>query len=445
MYQPRKHIRLDPIDRLPTLDELKNLLARAQSSVGVIIELPWQSKRTGRSLSLTARIELGGIEPLWTLFEGREPNCRVLWSVAFKDVYLLHDVLVSSLPNEEKVVEVEIPNPDMSPQAMPNHPAAPYSTLRSNPSYTAPYVHPASEQHAASPPVHSLQPVPNQPYPNYATPPSANDGAAGHIGVPPTQVDMTPNMMQGRQSWKSTLTSSAELDLLSKRPNILLGKFLLDADLIPQHTLDAALVLQDMVKSGALDTSQAAQALARAHNRSGAFETNIFLAKPNPDARDWAIVAPPLGQILLEAGLINVEALKLALSLQEAVRTGVMTSDEGLSVFAHECFGKPRSPANQDTPEVERAINLLRFAGMLQPQDIQAAEAIQRKHGGELMKILVTAGKLDELTMEAAIRCQYLVHQQKVKTEQAVIALHYCQRSRVTFDDAVEELGWNQQ
>jgi hypothetical protein len=32
--------------------------------------------------------------------------------------------------------------------------------------------------------------------------------------------------------------------------------------------------------------------------------------------------------------------------------------------------------------------------------------------------------------------------QNRLKVEQAMIALHYCQRSRASFDDAVEELGW---
>jgi hypothetical protein len=270
---------------------------------------------------------------------------------------------------------------------------------------------------------------------------SDNVNLAGTIAVQP---NLPPGPVLGKDFVPlPSVPSSQDLELLSKRPNIVLGKFLRDADLIPQHTLDAALILQDMVRSGALDTTQAAKALVRAHNRGGALEANTFLAKRNPDNRELIIIAPALGQILIEAGLINAPALKTALDLQEAVRTGTLSSEEALTAFVHECFGKIRSESNKETPEVERAINLLRSAGILDLKDIQAAEKLSEKHRGQLMKILVTAGKLSELTMEAAIQCQYLVHQQKLKTEQAVIALHYCQRTGIGFDEAIRELGWD--
>ena len=229
-----------------------------------------------------------------------------------------------------------------------------------------------------------------------------------------------------------------------RQTGVQLGKLLLEASLIPQHTLDAALLLQDMVKTGALQTAQAAEALVRAHNRSGTLETKIFLAKPNPHARSRGVNVPPLGQILIEAGLINEEALKSALDLQEQTRAGDLTIDEAIGTFVRGCFASKRPDTNKEQPEVERAINLLRYAGMLEPQDVAAAEEIQQKHGGDLLSILVSAGKLEDMTLESAIQCQYFVHQKRLKVEQAVILLHFCQRSRITLGEAIEELGFEQ-
>jgi hypothetical protein len=35
-----------------------------------------------------------------------------------------------------------------------------------------------------------------------------------------------------------------------------------------------------------------------------------------------------------------------------------------------------------------------------------------------------------------------LLSNKKLRVEQAVIALNFCQRSRVSFSEAVKELGW---
>ena len=95
-----------------------------------------------------------------------------------------------------------------------------------------------------------------------------------------------------------------------------------------------------MVKSGSLSTTQAAEAVRRAHNRGGALDPNLFSATPPSGPPDPRIVAPPLGQILVEAGLINPNVLKAALNLQEVVRTGAMTKEDAVSSFITEHFGK---------------------------------------------------------------------------------------------------------
>ncbi len=252
---------------------------------------------------------------------------------------------------------------------------------------------------------------------------------------------MPPGAMLGIAPPSAPEVPVVEYEAPKRRSGIQLGKLLLEASFIPQHTLDAALLLQDMVKSGALEVTQAAEALARAHNRSGAFETKIFLAKPNPNARLLNISVPPLGQILIEAGLINSDALRSALKLQEETRTGAMSVDEAIGIFVRDSFGKIRPETNAEQPEVERAINLLRYAGMLEPQDMEAAENIRKKHGGQLLNILLSAGKIDDVTLEAAIHCQYFVNHKRMKVEQAVILLHFCQRSRISLYEAIDELG----
>ena len=100
MYRPKKYVRLDPIPRTPKLSDVRNLLAEANRSRGCTIEQPWRSENKKMPFSLTVRIEVGGGEPIWTLYEGESNNSRVQWSTAFGDVDLLYDVLTLSLPSD---------------------------------------------------------------------------------------------------------------------------------------------------------------------------------------------------------------------------------------------------------------------------------------------------------------------------------------------------------
>lgn len=232
----------------------------------------------------------------------------------------------------------------------------------------------------------------------------------------------------------------ADSDLISKRPNVMLGHFLVESGLIPESTLDAALQLQGMVKAGTLKMELAAEAVRRAHNRGGKVDSTAFTATPpSQPLKEAEVVAPPLGQILVDAGLISVGILKAALNLQEVVRTGALSKEDAVEAFITEHFGKGGKYGNRTT---QKSLDLLKKAGLIQEQDVQAALNVRKRHGGEVAKILVAAGKVDKGTLEAAAKCQGLIEENRLKVEQAIIALHYCQRSRVSFDEAVDELGW---
>lgn len=257
---------------------------------------------------------------------------------------------------------------------------------------------------------------------------------AATVAVQPGSLPVAPE-----EPLPSAPPVKSETEILKKRANVMLGQFLVQAGLIPLITLDSALLLQDIVKNGVFDIIQAAEALARAHNRGGSLEVSVFTAKPVPGAR--LPNAPPLGQLLLKSGLIDGSALTAALHFQEAARQGVMDKTEALDAFVKETFGKSR-PDQKEGPEVERTLALLTQANLLSKQDVEVARKLQEKHGGEMMKILVTAGKIDPKTLEAAVKIQLLVLRKRLKPEQAIIVLDYCHRSRVTFEDAIAELGW---
>jgi hypothetical protein len=119
-----------------------------------------------------------------------------------------------------------------------------------------------------------------------------------------------------------------------------------------------------------------------------------------------------------------------------------MTRENAVEAFITEHFGKAGKHGTGEPIEAQKAIDLCKKAGLLQEQDFLAAVSVKKKHGGEVSKILAAAGKLDSNTFQAAVTCNNLMELGRLKMEQAIIALHYCQRSRVSFNDAVDEMGW---
>ena len=526
MYKPKKHIRLDSLRGLPKMSNMRLLLTEARNAKGCTVELPWRSIKTELNYSMTVRVEMGGGEPIWTLYEGDGTTSRVMWSSPFEDLDLLYDVVCLSLPADVSTTigpedEFAIPQPSRrsEPEPLPAMPARPDDSEEpffakpqeaesefpkfpkpqegesEFPKFPKPVDAPAPPPATAPPPVaqpqQPQQPAyPQQPYPQPAYPPQGYPpGYAyppGYVqppypyppqgygyppGYPPgygmPQVYIDPRTLQPYTAYpyppypqpaqtvpvqqgapysppsNPPRQVPIDNDLIKKRPNVLLGNFLVEAGLIPDTTLSSALQLQEMVRSGSLTTTQAAEAVRRAHNRGGALEQNMFSASPpRDDNRDAKAVAPPLGQILVEAGLISIAVLKAALNLQEVVRTGAMTKEDAVEAFIREHFGRAGKHGTSEPPEAVKAIDLVKKTGLLQEQDFQAAVNVKLKHGGEVSKILAAAGKLDANTYEAAVKCNDLMEQGRLKMEQAIIALHYCQRSRATFDDAVEEMGW---
>lgn len=285
---------------------------------------------------------------------------------------------------------------------------------------------------------------PPQGYPGY--PPQGYQGYPP--GYPPQQgagtVAVQPGATQGAQGDKSAAASRpTDQDLSRPRPNLRLGQFLVEAGLVPESTVDAALQLQELVKSGSLSTNQAAEAVRRAHIRGGAVDPKL-IAAPLTNA-DLKTVAPPLGQILVEAAIIRGPVIRQALKLQESIRSGEMSKEDALDALCLEVFGVGRksSDVGGETTESTSALELLRKAQLVSDFDHETASKVRDKHGGQLLNILVKAGKLDQHTADGAIKCNEFISAEKLEEGKAIIALHYCQRSRIDLDSALKELGWD--
>jgi hypothetical protein len=244
----------------------------------------------------------------------------------------------------------------------------------------------------------------------------------------------------------SIRVEALDLNLLHKQTKFLLGQFLVDSNIVPQKTLDVALKVQKMIAGNIINTEQAISTISRIHFRNGNFEMIQLMQKSA--ANDNKIVNtdfPLLGELLIKAGILDDPTLEAALKMQELVRAGAMNKEKACEFLNKEFVLSGRTKSNIDKIEQaqqQKIVNLLLEVGLINKEDKKIAQDVQQKFGGEIGDILVSAHKLSKIAYEAACECDRLIGENKIKPEEYMIALNYCERSRVSLTDALNELGF---
>lgn len=222
---------------------------------------------------------------------------------------------------------------------------------------------------------------------------------------------------------------------------------LVETDTLPRSTLEAAVQIQKMLREGTITLAEAASAINRAHVTGGKIDIEK-LASPREHTSSL-VVDTPLEAVLVEAGLISNAVWRTLLQLQAAIRSGEMSKDEAVQEFRKR---HPKAPPKETKPpEREKApivvptnpVDMLKQAGIITQADLDAAKKQAAEKGTKLEKVLVSMGKIDTKTVLASYQCMTLLSTKKLKLEQAVIALNFCERMRVDFSEAVQELGWS--
>lgn len=472
MYKPKSKkeepaashkVRLPTESAMPTLQAIKAQFEEVCLKRGSIVELPWTTDVPSQQFILMGQWDKGAEFPVWTLYEENQAASTMHWSQTFppSDLQLLYDVMAMSAIREASAT-AKIPD-NLKAKSSPQQAQSGSSASSDFASQSAPtsirYTHP-SQQPAAftpeAPPVPTPQPGLTQPsasqhaamgyplplppqtgYPptmpvpqGYGYPSSAQPGigylqAGQPMGYPPMPVPYpappgnfpyppaypygTPPVQAAPTAEKPPASSRQDMSivlpvdyrLFQKGQNILLGALLVEAGLITEPSLEAALKLQEMVRSEKMPPNRAGEALRRLHTMGSSIDQYLNAA----DFRE-SVLDESLGQA------------------QSSPVNGAVAVDA------------------KDQEETKAAFDLLITAGLLTIDDIKTAFEVCSKHGGNIIQILVSAGKIPKSTYDAAVVCQSLIKDGLMKKEQCIIALNYCCRSRVEFNEALEELGW---
>jgi hypothetical protein len=361
------------------------------------------------------------------------------WSEQYppSDLQIMFDVVAMSVSSAEQQTKIpdtlrppEPAAPAMPPEAAmpagmpPPMPGMPPGMPYPPPGYPPMPGMPPGMPYPMDPNAAAGMPPPGYPYPYYAVPgayPGAPPGwpygpppmPGQPPGAPPMPQAMLPGMAPGAPQLAgppepvapppppAPPPQAVDYTLISKRAKVQLGKLLVDSKLISQTTLDAALKLQELVEDSQLTLEQAPDALLKYHTKGAAIAE--FINMPEPEMPDE----------------------------KKRTKIGEVPETSKLPI------NPPKSSA-----EAKATMDLLQKAGILTEQDLKSASDVRKKHGGDIIQILQSAGKIDKYTFESAVSCLPLIELGLMKLEQVVIALQYCNRMRVNFDTALDELGW---
>lgn len=294
-----------------------------------------------------------------------------------------------------------------------------------NPNTPYPYPQQHPQQHPQQP-MQQMQPM--QPQQPMQMMPQGSQGLQGYpqnspypqqqppmnYGQPmsqPMPQQMQPQYPQSTPSYtQEMMEPKIPLDyhLMDKRANILLGTMLKEAGLISDPTLEAALKLQELVRDEKMSVEKAPEVLKRLHAMGSSIDQYLTKGDFDKSAGAAAYAAAP--------------------------KPAAPASKPAQSQGQGQAPGQGR--------DLKGAFDILQKAQLLTESDLTTAMNVRKKHGGDIVQILEAAGKVNSKTVDAAVTSLPLIREGLMKIEQVIMALNYCERMRVSFDDALEEMGW---
>lgn len=313
--------------------------------------------------------------------------------------------LYAQQPDANSYTNMPVVQPGGTFQGMPPfNPNTPYPYMQNMPNPQM--QQPMQQQQMQQPMQQPMQMMPpgypqNSPYPQQQP---MNYGQQMPQPMQQQYPQSTPSYSQEMMEPKIPL----DYHLIDKRANILLGTMLKEAGLISDPTLEAALKLQELVRDEKMSVEKAPEVLKRLH--------------------------------------------AMGSSIDQYLTKGDFDKSAGAAAYA--AAPKPAAPANKPAPQpgqaqapgqgrdLKGAFDILQKAQLLTESDLTTAMNVRKKHGGDIVQILEAAGKVNSKTVDAAVTSLPLIREGLMKIEQVIMALNYCERMRVSFDDALEEMGW---
>jgi hypothetical protein len=250
---------------------------------------------------------------------------------------------------------------------------------------------------------------------------------------------------------------------------IRLGRALVLHGVISHNLLTKALDLQSMIRQRKLSPQQTIDLLvaevSKASGSSLAMNLEAHSLKPAPAKKqvrfgEFLVLCGlateaeilnamelslnkqrSLGEAIVDLGLISRKIFDKAFVLHEEVCAGTVALGDATDELV---FGGAASLTSKGADGSHNPVvlgELLKITGLVNDSDIMEAIELSNKYPSLIGKMLVVSGAIDEATLIASLRCQYLLKYGYISMQDAIRCLQYTKNNRVSFDDALEELG----
>lgn len=276
------------------------------------------------------------------------------------------------------------------------------------------------------------------------------------------------------------LVSRAQLDaalVQGDSTGLPLGRVLVTNGWLSEQLLSSALNAQILVRDRRVSRDQAISSLRAALERQVPIEqtlaeTGVSLHLANETVRlgELLVMAKlldeeklmqavelglvneqPIGQVLVKNGMVSETVLQTALAIQSMVTKGELRKVQCgrvLELVNTEKLSLAEAVERvQPTPPRETSnlplYQFLQLAGVIGPPDIEEALKVGSRDTNLMGQMLMMTGAIDQNLLGIAMNCSSLMAQGILKTEQAVIVLGICWKSKASLEEAFKQLGWS--
>lgn len=261
----------------------------------------------------------------------------------------------------------------------------------------------------------------------------------------------------------------------SEENNLPLGRCLVLARAVSSNLLTSALTAQVLVRDGKITYDQAVAGLQAAHKKQQTIEVSLSesgaLRVPQDDttvkvgdlltkaglvsesdkvsAIEKGLVENiPVGQVLVQLGMVSPTSLEEALKLQRMVNEGQLSilqaseilrqaNSRGVSV---EVVMDERNNKTQEADSLNKLMSLIRKADLIGAQEMQRAEILCRDLRMSLGEIIISKDLISSKLIEATTQAKKLIDDGIVTEKHAIKVLSFCKRSGVAFSEALKSV-----
>ncbi|HEY9776622.1 MAG TPA: hypothetical protein V6C81_22860 [Planktothrix sp.] len=298
------------------------------------------------------------------------------------------------------------------------------------------------------------------------------------LGWKAPQREIMPGSELGELLLEAGVVDSRVLDegiRQSMENNLPLGRCLVLNRALPSQLLASALTAQVLLRDGKITKEQALNGLRSASKKHQSIESSLQEAgayrPPSQTIRFGELLAQagivtegdkvsaievglvnqqPIGQVLVQNGMISNQTLEDSLRLQDMVANGHLTGVQAAEILraAHqkgtsvEQILSERSTKEDEIARANEVLGLLNMSGVVGKDEMTKAADIAGQLNCSMGEVLLTTGYVDKRILAAAVQGKSLVDDGILKAEQVAACLHYCQKTGVDFPDALREVSW---